>query len=181
MSTRTPRPEALYELENSIGYLLNRAANMIGATFSDQLKQHQVSLQAWRILATLSESDNQSLSELADHTGAELSYLSRAVVALEDKGLVHRRPSDIDKRIVLMTLTPAGHALMRKLAPQGRVVEEIGWTDVPKADREVTLRTLRAICRNLLENIEAAHGINKKLTVARRVKKRASENTEGLT
>ena len=181
MSTRTPKPEARYELENSIGYLLNRAANMIGATFSDQLKQHQVTLQAWRILATLSESDNQSLSELADHTGAELSYLSRAVVTLEDKRLVHRQPSHTDKRIVLMTLTSAGRALVRKLAPQGRVVEQIGWTDIPEGDREVTLRTLHAICRNLLENIEAADGINKKLTVARRVMKRSSEGAEGLT
>ncbi len=178
MPSPTSKQEAHYELENSIGYLLNRAAHIAAAKFSDQLKPHNVSLQAWRILATLSELDNQSLSELADHTGAELSYLSRAILGVEEKGLVTRKPSATDKRTVLLSLTPAGRSLVRKLAPQGRAIERLSWANVPDADLQATLRTLRVIYQNLVASTQASSGINKKLTVALRRKKRAQGDSE---
>ncbi len=181
MPSRTPSDEARYDLENSIGYLLNRAAHLIAARFSDDLKPHEVSLQAWRIMAALSALSDQSMSELADHTGAELSYLSRAVAALEERGLVERTPSQLDKRTIHLSLTDVGTALVRKLAPKGRAVERLSVSeDVSAADLKVTLRTLRAMCHNLVAHtdVQATEAVNRKLTVARRVKKRALARPE---
>jgi DNA-binding MarR family transcriptional regulator len=169
---RPPAGQARYDLERSIGYLLNRAASLIAARFDD-LKLHGVSLQAWRILATLSQSDGQSLSELANHTGAELSYLSRSAAQLEERGLVQREPSALDKRASLFSLTAQGHALVAELAPRARGIERESVQDVPAADLAATLRTLRAVCHNLVPHPDAAGAVNRKLTVARRVKQKA--------
>lgn len=165
--------EAQYDLENSIGYLLNRAAHLIAARFSDDLKPHAINLQAWRILAALSAMDNLSMSELADHTGAELSYLSRAFAALEERGLVERTPSPSDKRTICLSLTKAGSLLVRKLAPKGRELERASVATVSAADLKITLRTLRTVYHNMVTLADAAAEVNRKLTIARRVSKRS--------
>lgn len=178
MTTRSPAKKGRYDLDNSIGYLLNRAAHLIAASFGDELKQQGVNLQTWRILAALSQAGDQSMSELADHTGAELSYLSRSVATLEGQNLVERRPSPMDKRTAQLSLTEAGWALVSDLAPKGRAMERLSVADVPRDDLEATLRTLRAVCHNLVASVDSPAAVNRKLTVARRVKKRASTQGE---
>jgi DNA-binding MarR family transcriptional regulator len=172
--------EGRYDLENSIGYLLNRAAHLIAARFGDELKRHGVNLTTWRILAALSQSGTQSTSEIADHTGAELSYLLRSVIALEAQGFVTRKASSVDKRTTLVSLTGAGRAVVRELAPKARGMERLSAKDVPTQDLEATLRTLRAACHNLVPDAGGA-AVNRKLTIARRVRKRAqSKQTHPL-
>jgi DNA-binding MarR family transcriptional regulator len=178
MATRAPAKEGRYDLENSIGYMLNRAAALIAARFDDDLKAHGVSLQAWRILAALSETEPQSLSELANHTGAELSYLSRSVVQLEERGLVERRQSPLDKRTTHLSRTTEGRAQVRQLAPKARGVERLSLQDVSTDDLAITLRTLRAVCHNLVPPLDSPTAVNRKLTVARRVKQRSLDPTD---
>lgn len=174
-----PAGGALFDVEHSIGYLLNRAANIIAARFSDELKTHGVNLQTWRVLAALSYQDQQSLTDLANHTGSELSYLSRSVANAETRGLVARVVSPADKRAVLLTLTPAGRVLVKELAPRGVRIEKTSVTGVPKADVETTLRTLHAIYHNMVDSTGDSAGVNRKLTIARRVqKKRALEENQ---
>jgi DNA-binding MarR family transcriptional regulator len=178
MATRAPANGGRYDLEQSIGYMLNRAASLIAARFDDDLKEHGVSLQAWRILAALSQTEPQSLSELANHTGAELSYLSRLVAQLEERGLLERRPSPLDKRTTHLSRTAAGRAQVRQLAPRARGVETLSIQDVSAADLETTLRTLRAVCHNLVPHPDSPSAVNRKLTIARRVKQRALGPTD---
>ncbi|MDM0044414.1 MarR family transcriptional regulator [Variovorax dokdonensis] len=181
MSQRTPATKGRYDLENSIGYLLNRAAALIAARFDDDLKQGGVSLQAWRILAALSQSEPQSLSELANHTGSELSYLSRSVVQLEKQGLVERSQSMLDKRASQLVRTPTGRALVDELAPKARHVERLSLKDISAEDLHVTLRTLREVCHNLIPHPDAPSAVNRKLTIARRVKQNALAQGEEPT
>lgn len=171
MSQRTSATKGRYDLDNSIGYLLNRAAALIAARFDDDLKQGGVSLQAWRILAALSQSEPQSVSELANHTGSELSYLSRSVVQLEKQGLVQRSQSVLDKRASQLVRTPAGRTLVDELAPKARHVERLSLQDISAEDLHVTLRTLREVCHNLVPHPDASSAVNRKLTIARRVMK----------
>ena len=181
MSVPTPAPKGRYDLDNSIGYLLNRAAALIAARFDDDLKERGVSLQAWRILAALSQSEPQSLSELANHSGSELSYLSRSVVQLEARGLVERSQSVLDKRASQLVRTGQGRDLVRELAPKARNVERLSLQDISAEDLHITLRTLREVCHNLVPHPDAPSAVNRKLTIARRVKQKALAQSEEPT
>lgn len=176
-SRKLPDPPGgvLFDVEHSIGYLLNRAANIIAARFSDELKTHGVNLQTWRVLAALSYQDQQSLTDLANHTGAELSYISRSVASAETRGLVARVVSPADKRAFLLTLTPIGRKLVKELTPQGVRIEKNSVTGVPRADVETTLRTLHAIYHNMVDSTDDSTDVNRKLTVARRVRKKREQ------
>lgn len=170
---RKPRP-AVYDLETSIGYLLNRAAHIVAARFSDDLLPHDVNLQTWRVLAALSHKDRRPMTDLAEHTAAELSYLSRTVAAAEKRGFVQRVASPTDRRTVLLSLTPAGRALVAKLAPRGEEIQRVALAGVSAADYETTLNTLNVIYNNLVTSSEGQPSVNRKLIIARRVRQRSA-------
>jgi DNA-binding MarR family transcriptional regulator len=170
----TERPD--HDLDNSIGYLLNRAANIIAARFSDDLKPYDINLQAWRVMAALRHEDHQTLSGLASHTGSELSYLSRAVGALECKGYIQRRESPSDRRTIQLSLTPEGNAIVSELAPRAWQIERMSVKGVSARELESTLNTLRTIYSNLVESCEDAPAVNRKLTVARRARRRETRD-----
>ncbi|MFW7344521.1 MAG: MarR family winged helix-turn-helix transcriptional regulator [Pigmentiphaga sp.] len=161
-------------LENSLGYLLHRAAHIIAATFGDELKADDIPLSVWRVLATLNDRDHQSLSELASHTGAELSYLSRTVAQAEERGFVIRSAQPGDKRATSVSITPAGRAIVRKFSPLTQTLQKQWLADIPDADVEATFRTLRAVYRNAVAGASPSSPVNRKITVARRVNKRAT-------
>ncbi|WP_439685508.1 DNA-binding transcriptional regulator, MarR family [Cupriavidus oxalaticus] len=171
------RPD--HDLDHSVGYLLNRAASIIAARFSDDLKPHNINLQAWRVLAALRHDDHQTLSDLASHTGAELSYLSRAVAALEERGYVGRHASASDKRNIHLSLTAQGRAIVAELAPRAWDIERASMSGVSAEELAATLKTLRAIYTNLVDSCQSATGVNRKLTVARRVRRKEAQDEPG--
>jgi DNA-binding MarR family transcriptional regulator len=165
-----------HDLEHSVGYLLNRAARIIAARFSDDLTSHDINLQEWRVLATLRHEDHQTLSDLASHTGSELSYLSRAVSALESKGYIRRRDSHSDRRNIHLSLTAAGTAIVSELSPRAWQIERRSVKGVSARELEITFKTLRAVYSNLVDSCEDTPVVNRKLTVARRVRRREARD-----
>ena len=168
------RPD--HDLDHSVGYLLNRAASIIAARFSDDLKAYNINLQTWRVLAALRHEDHQTLSDLASHTGSELSYLSRAVSALEAKGYIQRSESPSDRRNIHLSITPAGAAIVAELAPRAWEIERVSMKGVTANELAITLKTLRAVFSNLVDSCEDASVVNRKLTVARRVRRREARD-----
>lgn len=168
------RPD--HDLDHSVGYLLNRAASIIAARFSDDLKAWDINLQAWRVLAALRHEDHQTLSDLASHTGSELSYLSRAVGALETRGYVQRSESPTDRRTIQLSLTRAGVEIVGELAPRAWEIERMSMKGVSAHELAITLKTLRAVHSNLVDSCEGSTDVNRKLTVARRVRRREARD-----
>ncbi len=63
-----------------------------------------------RVLAMLKIKDGLSTKELASVTGVRVSSMNEILAKLEAAGLVERRPSESDKRVMLVYLTKAGKA-----------------------------------------------------------------------
>lgn len=151
------------------GYLLNRTGSLGAASMSDVLKEFDIPLPIWRILLILSEFGEQTISELASHTGIEMSYLSRTVLKAEKRGFVARTKSAKDKRVTYIKLVTGGRQMIRKVLPKTRLLRGIMFEGIPGADIETTARTLKMVYENLASNADAiSEDINRKLTVARR-------------
>jgi DNA-binding MarR family transcriptional regulator len=145
------------------GYLLNRTGSLGAASMSDLLKEFDVPLPIWQILLILSEFGQQTISELASHTGIEMSYLSRTVLKAEKRGLVARAKSAKDKRVTYINLETGGRQMIRKVLPRTRFLRGIMFQ---------AARTLKMVYDNLASNAYViSEDINRKLTVARRTGK----------
>ena len=64
------------------------------------------------VLRQLSARSGQSLSDLAARTRTTQSSISEVVARLVRNGLVSRAPSSIDRRRAVLSLTPAGEAIL---------------------------------------------------------------------
>ena len=67
--------------------------------------------------------DGIEISILSKKIGSDISTLSRLINGLENKKLVKRIKSDIDKRVIQVLLTPKGKSLREKLEQK---LDEIG-------------------------------------------------------
>jgi DNA-binding MarR family transcriptional regulator len=164
------RKDPMYYVQ--FGYLLNRTGSLGAACMSDVLKEFDLPLPIWQILLILSEFGEQTISELASHTGIEMSYLSRTVLKAEECGFVARAKSAEDKRVTYIKLATGGRQMIRKVLPKTSRLRGIMLQGIPDGDIKTTARTLKMVYDNLASNVDAiSEDINRKLTVARRTGK----------
>jgi DNA-binding MarR family transcriptional regulator len=64
---------------------------------------------------------------------------------LQQRGLIQRQPDTADRRVHLLSLTPAGDRLRRSVEAAIRESEEEVLATLPRADREAFLRSLKAL------------------------------------
>lgn len=158
------------------GYLINRTGSLGAAYMSNLLKEFDVPLPIWQILLVLSEFREQTTSELASHTGIEISHLFRTVLKAEKRGFVVRTKSTKDKRVTYVKLGEEGRQVIRKVLPKTRSIVGSVFDGIPDSDVETTVRTLRMVYDNLADNINAISvDINRKLIVAQRTNKSAKK------
>ncbi|WP_206952164.1 MarR family winged helix-turn-helix transcriptional regulator [Trinickia acidisoli] len=79
-----------------------------------------ITLPEARVIASVGSFGPFSIMDLAKHANLDKSQASRAAEALIQRGLVGREPSAEDGRVVLISLTPEGRALFRKVMPIAR-------------------------------------------------------------
>ena len=158
------------------GYLLNRSGSLGAAFMSDLLKAFDIPLPIWQVLMILSDFGEQTTSELASHTGIELSHLSRLVLKAEKRGFVKRARSSEDKRVIQISLASTGQQTIGKVLPKARVLAGIMLNGISQADLDVTIRTLRTVYDNLETKAACTtEHDNRKLTIARRTRKSRTE------
>ena len=104
----------------------------------------------WRLVAVIAESDGLSQQQLGQRTRMDKVTVSRAAIALADRGLVARRGNPTDQRSHLLSLTPDGRALYEQVAPKALEMERRIFGGL--SAEEIT--DLRA----MLDRIEAAAG-----------------------
>jgi DNA-binding MarR family transcriptional regulator len=99
-------------------HVLNKLAERgISERYQDKLG---VTLPEARVIAAVGSFGPFSIMELARHANLDKSQASRAAEALIRQGLVKREASTEDGRVVLVSLTPEGRALYRRVMPIAR-------------------------------------------------------------
>ncbi|WP_374942700.1 MarR family winged helix-turn-helix transcriptional regulator [Sphingomonas sp.] len=104
----------------------------------------------WRLVAVIAESDGLSQQALGARTRMDKVTVSRAAIALAERGLIERRANPADQRSHLLSLTPDGRALYEQVAPKALEMEAriFGGMDAGELAR----------FREVLDRIDAAAG-----------------------
>jgi len=93
------------------------ASRMSGAYERRHSPDSGLSVPEWRVLAHLSQSSEVSVREIQTRVDMEKSKVSRAASRLEAQGLVAKVVNPNDRRLVSLSLTSEGKALMVRLTP----------------------------------------------------------------
>ena len=138
------------DLGNYLPYLINRVGFVLVANFTaDALKQHDLSIDMWRVLAALSSSGGQRQVDLPGMTSIDASTMSRLVSRLVRLGLVTRSRSQKSSREVVVALSPKGRVLVQRLIPIANKLEQTAAAGLSPKDLAVVKRLLTRMHENL--------------------------------
>ncbi len=102
----------------SLPLALLRARESVMSRLRPVLRDHDVTEQQWRALRTLAEVGEVEVTVLAGLICLLPSSLSRILRDLAARGLIQRRTSEEDMRRGLVSILPAGLALIRLVSPK---------------------------------------------------------------
>ena len=107
------------------------------------LLAHDISMWGYIVLTALVEQPVRTQATLAQAIHADKSRIIGVLDELQERGLIQRQPDEADRRVHLLSLTPAGDRLRRSVEADIRRREEQVLALLPPADREVFLRSLK--------------------------------------
>ncbi len=137
-------------LESFLPYRLNRAAAVASKHFSTIYRnEFNLTVPEWRVLATLGQLGTSSAKEIGQHSAMHKTKVSRAVTALQRRHWVAREQDERDRRIEHLSLTTAGQAAYRRLAPKMLAFENDLMARLDPADRADLVKGLAALERAL--------------------------------
>jgi DNA-binding MarR family transcriptional regulator len=109
------------------------------------LRAHDISMWGYIVLTALVEQPVRTQAALAQAINADKSRIISVLDELQERGLIHRQPDEADRRVHLLSLTPAGDRLRRAVEAGIRQREEQVLSMLSPADRETFLRTLKTL------------------------------------
>ncbi|MEU6227931.1 MarR family transcriptional regulator [Streptomyces sp. NPDC047042] len=125
--------------------LLTRAERLAARRLQPVLDEHGCSLDAWRVLALLSDGAGHHMTAIAEAAFLPAPTLTRLVDHLVDQNLVHRRVDARDRRRVLVHLTPRGQEYWRRLDREVRA----DWPLISDGDEELLSALLDRLATTL--------------------------------
>jgi MarR family transcriptional regulator, lower aerobic nicotinate degradation pathway regulator len=118
------------DLDDLPGHYIRRLQQIAVAIFLDESKQFEVTPVQYAALQAISNNPGIDQRTLARMIGFDTSTIAGVIDRLDARGLVTRGTSDTDRRVRLLRLTAAGHALAHAVVPnmlraQERILEPL--------------------------------------------------------
>ena len=114
---KPPHPGTI-DLDRFLPYRLSVLSNLVSSAIADAYQQRfGLSIPEWRVLAVLARYPGLSAAEVAERTRMDAVAVSRAVARLLAAGRLRRTTSRDDRRRSVLTVSAAGAAVYRAVAP----------------------------------------------------------------
>lgn len=111
-------------LDAFLPYRLSVASNRVSEAIATTYRAlFGLRIPEWRLVAVLAEGEGLSQRALGRATRMDKVTVSRAAIALADRGLIKRTADVADRRKARLALTDAGRALYNEVAPKALAME----------------------------------------------------------
>jgi DNA-binding MarR family transcriptional regulator len=115
----------MYDINNSIGFLLSKAYQRSWAILREEIETYDLTPPQFALLAFLWQQDGQTQVELSEKGQIDRTTVGGLIDRLQKTGLVERRPHPRDRRAHMIHLTERGRELETPLcACAGRSLEK---------------------------------------------------------
>ena len=115
---------SLLVLDDFLPYRLSVASNLVSDSIARTYEAlFGLTIPEWRLITVIAEGDGITQQAIGQRTRMDKVTVSRAAIALVERGLLERRANAADKRSHLLHLTGAGEALYAAVAPKALDLE----------------------------------------------------------
>jgi len=150
MTTTAPEPTQAEEIIEAIAPLLARHRER----WASRCQAHGLSIIGFHVLALLEMHGALPMSLLAEELDVALPNASGIIGRMAERGIVQRRHDDVDRRMVLVSLTDEGQRLIGEMEAdrRERMAMLIGTMDSTQQRRLLhSVRDLHAAARRLAD------------------------------
>jgi len=109
--------DSSFEIEDSLGYLVNRVARNFAKALSHELAPYDVTIAQWAVLVFLWVEDGPTQRQLSRQVAIDDATMARTLDRMERDGLVRRARNQEDRRQINIHLTDRGRELRDPLLP----------------------------------------------------------------
>ena len=141
MTTKLPI-DALEELP---GHSIRRLQQIAVGIFMDETADVNVTPVQFALLFAASQQAGLDQRTLAGRIGLDTSTIGAVVDRLESRELIERKVSPDDKRVRLLSVTPAGKKLLQGVMPAMLRAQDRMLAPLPKADRAKFMAMVKRI------------------------------------
>lgn len=113
-----------FVLNEFLPYQLAVLSSRVSRAFSETYrKRFGITVPEWRVIAHLSQADAVSVREIHARVEMDKSKVSRAASRLEAAGYVSKKTHPGDRRLIELSLTAKGRAVIDQLTPEAHAFE----------------------------------------------------------
>ena len=124
------------------GYLIRRAQQVSSALFAIECGTFDLTSVQYAALSAVSRNPGVDATRLSALIAFDRSTLGDVLERMEAKGWILRSPSATDRRIKLLSLTPAGQDLLDQVQPAVRRVQDRLLAPFAPPEREQVIAVL---------------------------------------
>jgi DNA-binding MarR family transcriptional regulator len=139
----------MFDLDDCIGFITNRASKIIVDEFNRRLKSSGLTRVKWMALYYIGKEEGISQKELSHKMNVNESSIVRLLDRMEKEELSVRERDTQDRRITKISLTPKGKALRNELMPLGERFQD----DATKGISLEQLDAFKYVLDKMLSNL----------------------------
>lgn len=105
----------------------------------------EISLVQSHILYEVKRFNNPSMQQVAEALGIDITTFSRQIKTLEKKGLIKRNPDPVDRRVNILSLTPEGQTVERRIDERMKAFIERILSQLTEFEREMVIKSIQLL------------------------------------
>ena len=146
------------DIQRELGFLVGSLASAMRTGLDRELASFNISSAQWAILEACHEGEADTLTGLSRVIPIDSASISRQVERLARAGLVQRRRSTRDRRLVRLSLTAAGSRLVPALAQRVQGNNAKFLAGIAEDEQQAVMRTLQRMLDNATEAVYDGDG-----------------------
>lgn len=132
-------------LDTSVGFLLNRAARSMRRSLESRLVTHRLTATQYIVLELLAKKDGLSQSQLGSRLYFDNPTVTGVIDRLERDGLVERRRTSDDRRVINVFLSGKARELLRRISTVADDLDREAMQGFSQKEKTELIRTLNTI------------------------------------
>jgi len=124
------------KLENSLGFLITRAARSMKRALNAQLAEYNITASQYIVLKRLWEGNELSLSELGKSLYFDNPTITGIIDRMEKENLAKRKKDKNDRRVIKIVLTEKGKRLEDILEKEAETINTMACSHLDKEETE---------------------------------------------
>lgn len=142
-NTSSPESSAPYDVTEQVGHLLRKAVQRHTSIFQQNIEDAQLTAIQFVTLCALNDRGRSSQAELVEATAIDQATIRGIINRLKARGLIKLSPGQLDRRKVIVDITPEGKVLIEHAIPNAKKISKLTMGKLNPAEQVAILYLLQ--------------------------------------